>query len=243
MSEATGDNAAGIAGGGDAPSAPRGELFRDPSTLLRWVAALLILGSLASLITLMLRGFEYFLLTQIEAGVFASRDAVMAAAAESDGRVVLSGNVRAILFFATCIPFGMWIYRASKNTRALGATGLRSSPGWAVGSYFVPIVNLFAPFIAMREIWQASADPGNWPAARRTPLLGWWWFLWLAAAVSGSVAQGILTKPGSMEAAKAGSLVASAQSLFYLALNIVAFLLIRRITANQLWQARIAQVF
>jgi hypothetical protein len=44
-------------------------------------------------------------------------------------------------------------------------------------------------------------------------------------------------------AAQHASLVAAAQNVFNIALNVVALLLLRRITANQVGQVRLAEVF
>lgn len=217
--------------------------FRDPEILLRWITALLVVCSVAAAVALVLRVLEYELLIRIANRDFASQEELMAEGAASDQRVQLASGARAVLFLATCIPFGMWIYRAAKNTRALGAAGLKYGPGWSVGSYFVPFVNFVVPFAAMREIWRASADPGNWQAAPGTPLLGWWWFLWIGNGISGWIANTLLTGSSGVEVAKIGSLLASAQNLFQIALNVVVILLLRRITANQIWQANTAQVF
>jgi len=35
----------------------------------------------------------------------------------------------------------------------------------------------------MKEIWKASADPGNWQAQPRSALLPWWWFLWILSCI------------------------------------------------------------
>jgi hypothetical protein len=137
----------------------------------------------------------------------------------------------------------MWIYRASRNVRALGAVGLKHSAGWAVGSYVVPFVNLVLPFLAMREIWRASLDPGNWQDARSTPLLGWWWFLWLANGASGWIAMSMLKAAHGIGMAQSASLMAAGQDIFQIALNVVAIMLLRRITANQLAQANVVDVF
>ena len=34
----------------------------------------------------------------------------------------------------------------------------------------------------MKEIWKASADPGNWHQPR-SALLPWWWFLWIVSCI------------------------------------------------------------
>lgn len=72
-----------------------------------------------------------------------------------------------------------WIYRANHNARALGASDMAFTPGWAIGWYFVPVVNLWRPFQAMREIWRASSAPEDWRRQPGSPLLGWWWALWI----------------------------------------------------------------
>ncbi len=53
----------------------------------------------------------------------------------------------------------VWMYPAQKNLPALQPTRpLEVSPGWAVVWFFVPIMNLFRPFQAMRQLWNES-DP------------------------------------------------------------------------------------
>jgi hypothetical protein len=76
-----------------------------------------------------------------------------------------------------------WTYRMATNAVALGGY-LSTSPGWAAGSYFVPLHNLWRPYTALIEIWDASR-----PAAPVTPggagshrLLAVWWIVWLASA-------------------------------------------------------------
>lgn len=72
-----------------------------------------------------------------------------------------------------------WIHLANRNARQLGAGDMRFTPGWAVGWYFVPIAWFWKPYQAMKEIWQASASPFGWRGQQVSPLLHWWWFLWL----------------------------------------------------------------
>ena len=104
--------------------------------------------------------------------------------------------VHFLLLLVTGLCFFIWTYRLDKNLRALGASGLEYRPGWAVGYFFVPIMNLYRPYQAFCEIWQAS-DPS--PEAQtqvgrrsiRVPaLLGFWWGFWLLyGVVNGLAAQ------------------------------------------------------
>ena len=54
-----------------------------------------------------------------------------------DGLNSITGIPILFLFFLTILLFGIWIVRANKNVRALGARELSMSPGWALG-YFYP---------------------------------------------------------------------------------------------------------
>lgn len=87
---------------------------------------------------------------------------------------------------AALIAFIAWLYRAVKNLPALGAADPGVTPGWAIGCWFVPFVNIVAPFIVVLRVWRAS-DPN--PAAGRSqewPLLYAWWGVFLALAVAGA---------------------------------------------------------
>jgi Domain of unknown function (DUF4328) len=50
------------------------------------------------------------------------------------------------------------VYRAHRNIEALGVTKLRFSHKWAIIWWFIPIFNLWKPFLVMKEIWKES-DP------------------------------------------------------------------------------------
>jgi hypothetical protein len=57
--------------------------------------------------------------------------------------------------------------------------------GWALGGWFVPIVNLFRPKQIADDIWRAS-DPmrqaQRWHERVVTPWLHWWWAFWIIGA-------------------------------------------------------------
>src|SRR5437868_6687462 len=68
-----------------------------------------------------------------------------------DGVELVSGLVTILVFIITGVLFLRWIHRANRNARALGAQGMRFTPGWAVGWYFIPIASLWKPYQAMKE--------------------------------------------------------------------------------------------
>jgi hypothetical protein len=83
--------------------------------------------------------------------------------------------------------FGMWMNRAAHNVRALGHMGFEISPGFGVGSFFIPILNLWKPYQAMQDIWRASnAGRGDsWLSVPTGDIVKGWWAAWLLAGFLG----------------------------------------------------------
>ena len=85
----------------------------------------------------------------------------------TDSYIDALGNlwiILAILLIGTCVGcavlFLMWKHKASKNLAPLGVSNQRFSPRWAVAYYFIPILGLFRPYQAMKEIYLRSRiDP------------------------------------------------------------------------------------
>ena len=92
------------------------------------------------------------------------------------------------VYFATIVVFLMWMYRSFENLPALGVprASIGFSSGWAVGSFFVPIVLLFAPYQATKELWKksrpmalgSSGPPAFFPS---------WWAFWLMSLIAGNL--------------------------------------------------------
>jgi hypothetical protein len=135
-------------------------------------------------------------------------------------------------FVLAAVFFGIWIHRAAKNLPALGATYLQFTPGWCVGWFYVPIMSLFKPYQAMREIWQqsepdADATPvyGVMPS-NGTPLMPLWWGAWLGSAVAFNVS-------GRMTEMSAITKVALVASALQVVAGIACVLLMRQVAARQ----------
>ena len=94
-----------------------------------------------------------------------------------------------LLFLTLVILFCVWVHRGNANARALGAQSMRFSPGWAVGWFLVPFMNLFRPYQVVREVWKASAPEvsSRWEQLQ-TPVLvkAWWAMLLVSWLVFGS---------------------------------------------------------
>ena len=105
--------------------------------------------------------------------------------------MLLVGILSIVLYVATVIFFLVWLYRAFDNLPAFGNSerSLSYSPGWAVGSFFVPFVNLVVPYRAVKELWQKSVPLGEVPLYEPSPPTWFpiWWLFWLLAGFSGNI--------------------------------------------------------
>lgn len=152
----------------------------------------------------------------------------------------------------TAILFLIWIYRAYKNLVALGPSDLKYSPGWAIGGFFVPFLNLVRPYQVVMEIWRSSAPEvrGSFGAAWKhegsSLFIGLWWGAWLISRTLDSMGAFMVfgARIGDqLSVATRFRLVTDVTSIVSAALAIMVVLKIntRQETANRL-AARRAQV-
>lgn len=167
-----------------ANGSPTAAGFRDPTVLTRWLRILLYSGIALGVLSIVSGLFELKLLSEIRAGT----ELAPGEADSNDLRQQIVSAVRFVTYVATVVVFAIWIYRTNHNARQLGAAGMRFSPGWAVGWYFIPIANLWKPYQAMKEIWQASAAPAQWQEQPRGEVLPWWWTFFLLSRFLGNAA-------------------------------------------------------
>jgi hypothetical protein len=78
----------------------------------------------------------------------------------------------------TIVAFLIWLHGAFVRVRLL-ASHRGVSAGWAVASWFVPILNLWKPLVALRELWQSSSRTAEGMSARAPSYLWLWWSGWL----------------------------------------------------------------
>jgi len=103
--------------------------------------------------------------------------------------IVLLAILELIIYVTTVVFFLMWLYRACNNVRAFDPwRRLDHSAGWAVGSFFIPFVNLFVPFRAVKEVWQKSGPPDELLSEPGVPAsFPTWWLFWILASFAGNI--------------------------------------------------------
>jgi hypothetical protein len=143
------------------------------------------------------------------------------------------GLLQSGLGIVTGIIFLKWIYRAYKNIQGFGAEGLRFSPGWAVGYYFIPILSLIRPVQVMSEIWRASDDPKDWPRRPGSWLIASWWTLFLLYTGVTQVSLEIAVQASTNDQWRLAAVLAILGDLFSIPLSIAALRLVTEVYRRQ----------
>lgn len=101
----------------------------------------------------------------------ASDDRWLSVLASLEGVAFMAGVATSIV---AGVVFLVWFHRAHRVLVASGSSP-RHSPAWAVGSWFVPFVNLVIPKQAANDLWRAGS-PDRVPGFVHA-----WWALWLTS--------------------------------------------------------------
>ncbi len=159
--------------------------FRNSESLTNWVRYMLYAQVLVALISIVSGYFEYQLLSDYQNGVYASPELAVADGEASDQRQGLITIIYMVVFIVSGFLILRWIHRANYNARQLGAENMAFTPGWSIGYYFIPILTLWKPYQAMKEIWKASKNPSDWGSSGTSSILPIWWTLWLISGFLG----------------------------------------------------------
>lgn len=203
---------------------PRG-FVKDPFRLTRFLIGLLwaylTVVSLSAVMTTIL-------LATGQAGQVASEELT-----PMDIAGLIVGLPQFLIVIVTAVVFLMWIHRANRNARGLGAEGMTFTPGWSVGWYFIPFANLWKPLQAMKQIWQASADPASWQSQKTPALLSNWWALWITSSLLSNMSFRMSFKANTSSEMLASEIITLISDLVDIPLCLVAMRLVREIIRLQ----------
>ncbi len=123
----------------------------------------------------------------------------------AEDRSMVIFGISFLVWAVTAAFFIAWTRRLYRNLQPLGVVGLRFGEAWAVGSWFVPFLNLVRPKQVIDDIWRASGplEPPAWSwQANRVPgLLHGWWAAVIVAWIVGLGATGVAEDLGEVRAA------------------------------------------
>jgi hypothetical protein len=130
---------------------------------------------------------EHSLLSRIEQGDFISQADLIDAVDSNDRRQGLIGGTQLALQVVAGIVFIAWFYGMYKNLRLMGRHP-RHGTGWAIGGWFVPILNLWRPKDIADQIYRGS-DPDSgytdplWEERTVPAVMHFWWAAWVGALI------------------------------------------------------------
>lgn len=95
-----------------------------------------------------------------------------------DDMLAMLTIIHVVAFLGSAVCYLMWVYRVCSNTLLINPKG-DTSPGWAVGSHFVPFVSWVAPVVIMRRVIRISFQGRNLGSL---PILVvvWWISFWFS---------------------------------------------------------------
>lgn len=160
--------------------------YKDAGSLTNWVRYMLYAQVVVAVIAIGSNFLEYQLLSDYQNRVYTSQERAVADGESSDQRQQVVALIHLAVFIVSGFLILRWIHRSNYNARELGATDMEFTPGWSIGYYFIPVLALWKPYQAMKEIWKASHNPINWQSENTSSLLGIWWFLWILNSMPGS---------------------------------------------------------
>lgn len=157
------------------------EGYRNSESLTNWVKYMLYAQIVVAVVSILSGYLEYELFSDYKSGVYTSQEKAVADGEASDQRQGIIGIVYLIVFVVSGFLILRWIHRANYNARQLGAENMKFTPRWSIGYYFIPILTLWKPYQAMKEIWKASKNPSDWESQNTSGVLPMWWTLWLVS--------------------------------------------------------------
>jgi hypothetical protein len=134
----------------------------------------------------------------------------------------------------------MWISRSYRNLPALSSSPCTYSPGWAIGAFFVPFLNLVRPFQIVRELWHLSDSSSTVTTARTAgqklptpPIVGWWWGVWLVSGLLGQAVWRFSWRAITLQEILTAAYITIASEVVGIVAAVLAISLVRSIDARQ----------
>lgn len=199
---------------------------KNPKKITNFLLFLLVLSMVVSLVSVI---FDYILLDLLNGPIARLQEQADA----FDRRQQMFGILYLLVFVITGITFLTWINRANKNCRNFGAKNMKFTSGWSIGYYFVPFLNLYKPYQAMKEIWKISKNPQNWENEKGSWLLVTWWWLWLVNGFISYATFKQTMKSETLKAIKFSTELDIVSEVIYFSLCIVSILMINSLINRQ----------
>lgn len=165
------------------PKPERNYTFEDPQKRSNRLTLFLKLNLIFMILLAVTEVYRYYLYSQIAAGFNITQETIELA----ESIIGIVALLFLPLFVLTIVIYCQWIYRMANNALSFKPVEFNTTPGWVVGWYFIPVANVFMPYIQIKKIYKILKDPANWQSEKALNKMIWWWSLWL---ISGSLSKG-----------------------------------------------------
>jgi hypothetical protein len=140
-----------------------------------------------------------------------------------------------LLNLAVLVLLIVWAYRSATNARALGRTGARLAPVWAILGWLIPLASFVLPYLVVQDLWRSS-DPAAargaaWRSRPGGRLVRTWWMARVAGAIVGYAAIGFAVG-GDWNTSTTKVVLGVGHALTAVA-AVLAIFVVREITARQ----------
>ena len=195
--------------------------------------ALILIGIVLALegINLISSYLDYGLLQTMASGVDVPDEAIDA----NDLREFIAGVLSILVSVVSAVTFLMWFRRAYYNLHQR-VSQLTYSEGWATGSWFVPVLNLYRPYKIMKELYLKTKELLVSKGVEVNPsftasALGWWWGLWIISGIAGRVVWRFSIRAETLDELITSSVLCMTSEFVDILLSLIAFKVVRDYSA------------
>ncbi|OKK06919.1 hypothetical protein AMK26_08405 [Streptomyces sp. CB03234] len=222
----------GVCGACAVPAPAAGPFLRSPVGLGRAVVVLLCFVIVVDLFAVFADEHMHRFARDVAAGHW---EGPVSEADRADLLMAWAGRLQVLSVVATAVVFISWLHRVRRNAAVFAPDVLTSGAGWAIGGWFVPVVNLWMPRRITRESWRASTRaPYGAPAKNeRATILNVWWALWVLTALLGRGAGMAYDKADTFHEIMSATRLLVVADAVSVAAALCAILVVRRLTAMQ----------
>jgi hypothetical protein len=153
--------------------------FKNATTLTKWVKILFVFKIALALMAINSNRLQYMFMYDVKNFNYTSDEKLKSDTEANDARQKIVGFSQIGTSVTCFIVFLVWVHRSNFNARNLGAQSMKFTPGWSVGWFFIPIVNLWKPYQVIKDIWKNSSSN----IKPETHFITAWWVLWLGSAL------------------------------------------------------------
>jgi len=204
--------------------------YRSGSRRARWAVALLVTAGFVALFSLVHQLGALGLIDRAVAGQL-----TVSQADEYDVTTALLALLQLAVLLATGVAFLAWLSRTVDNVPSLGGGVPSVTPRWSIGWWFVPIMNLYRPFLIVRDTYRRLAGSGETGSG----MIVAWWVAWVANDLLGIIA---LTRPApeTLDALRTEVVSASFNDLLTMIAAVLAVVVVREVEGRA--EARAAEL-